>query len=397
MKWRPPGFHFFYPRTAMYTLRQMLTTLQDSDGLFRTLRDLRPLPDEKGHIRHSTGNSAAVFPVLVDGERKALRCYFRPMPRLKAIYRERLLEREMYLFTSPRSGEWCDVVLTDWIEGQTLGECVRKAAESEERETLQHLAHAFDALARKLLDAEWAHGDLKPDNLIVDAQGTLHLIDFDGVYLPQFLGMAASEVGTAAFQHPLRTAAEFDRHIDDYAIALLSTALHALAIHPALYGKYAREDGFLLSSYRTSQSEAFREICTLFQREGAAARYRLARLLVAPTPRLKGLAALLEFLTDTPEATEMTEVYVRDGLWGFRTPTRELTPPLWEAAFDFTEEKAAVRLNGEWFFIDTRFQPMLHCPQATAVKPFRGGKAVIITPEGRKEIDTEGHVFEICG
>lgn len=46
----------------------------------------------------------------------------------------------------------------------------------------------FDRLGLWLLEADFAHGDLKQDNLIVMPDGSLRLIDYDGVYLPSLGG-----------------------------------------------------------------------------------------------------------------------------------------------------------------------------------------------------------------
>lgn len=52
------------------------------------------------------------------------------------------------------------------------------------------------------------------------------------MFLPVFAGEKSPELGTAAYQHPGRTAEDFDASIDDYSIATISTTLHALALEP---------------------------------------------------------------------------------------------------------------------------------------------------------------------
>jgi thiamine kinase-like enzyme len=54
-----------------------------------------------------------------------------------------------------------------------------RAAKAEERNTLHHLSAQFEQLASELLQAPWAHGDLKPENIVVSREGELQLIDFD--------------------------------------------------------------------------------------------------------------------------------------------------------------------------------------------------------------------------
>lgn len=254
----------------MFTLRQYLLALLDSRGLTRTLGEIDVCRDEQGRPCFSAGNSAAVFRIRLGGRIRSLRCYLRPMRHLKEIYGQRLLEKELYLHTSPETGVWVDTVLGDWIEGSTLHETVAQAAALRDRESLQILVRLFDRLALALVTDDRAHGDLKPENIIVGDDGTLCPIDFDASYLPAFAGEISPELGTAAYQHPARTAADFDERIDDYPAALISTALHALAEDPTLWDRYGSSDGLLYTPQRIASDPAYRETLALFEKRGMA-------------------------------------------------------------------------------------------------------------------------------
>ena len=204
-------------------MHQCIKSIENPYGLTRTLGLFKVLG-------YCTGNSAAIFEVLADdGRHLRLKCYTRPKEILDAIYGDRLLKDELYVFTGD-TGVWIDVVADEWIEGVTLGEAVREAAAAADTERLATLAERFDSMARGMLARDWAHGDLKPDNIIVTPDGGLQMIDFDAVYLPQLRRMRSRELGTAAWQHPSRSYSDYDRHLDDYPIALISTLLHALAV-----------------------------------------------------------------------------------------------------------------------------------------------------------------------
>lgn len=277
----------------MYTLRQYLTTLADTHGLTRTLGEIVVCRDQQGRMCYTAGNSAVVFRIRHEGRIRSLRCYTRPVRHLPEIYGERFLPRELFLYTSPESGVWADVVLGEWIEGQTLHEAVAEAAAAGDTARLRTLSAAFDRMAATLTSDCWAHGDLKPENIIVGENGRLRLIDFDAVFLPAFAGEPSPELGTAAFQHPARTSRDFDAALDDYPAALISTALHALTLDPTLYVRYHNADGLLFSPQQIHTDEALREVIALFQRTCRAVRYRIARLLYAPAPHLFGIADLL--------------------------------------------------------------------------------------------------------
>ena len=376
----------------MFTLRQYLLTLTDSHGLTRTLGEVELCRDRQGRPLYSIGNSAVVFRIRRDGRIRSLRCYLRRMRHLREIYGDGVLEKELYLYTSSETGVWVDAILGDWIDGATLHEAVAEAALARDTAKLRSLAESFDALAAGMVADDRAHGDLKPANIIVGRDRQLHPIDFDAAFLPAFAGETSPELGTAAYQHPARTAADFDERIDDYPAGLMSTALHELAADPTLWDRYGSTDGLLYAPQRIAADPAYRETLALFERRGMAVQYRIAQLLAAPTLRLFGLAELLaEAVREKPAArsgteTETPELFVENGRWGYRTAERVVVAPLYDSGFDFTEGLAAVQLGGTWHYIDTAGRTLLSCPGCAAVKPFRGGKAQVVHDGERQEI-----------
>ena len=381
----------------MFTLRQYLLTLSDSRGLTRTLGEIEPCRDERGRLCYSVGNSAVVFRIRRDGRIRSLRCYLRTMRHLREIYGDKLLEKELFLYTSSETGVWVDVILGDWIEGVTLREAAIGAALARDTAKLRSLAESFDALAAGMVADDCAHGDLKPANIIVGRDRKLHPIDFDATFLPAFAGEASPELGTAAYQHPARTAADFNERLDDYPAALISTALHALAEEPTLWDRYGSADGLLFSPRKIPGDPAYREALALFEHRGRAVQYGVAQLLCAPSLRLFGLAELLgeavrQAGVQEPATDESTpELFVENGRWGYRTPQRTVVPPLYDSGFDFTEGLAAVLLGGTWHYIDATGRTCLSFPGCEAVKPFRNGRAQVVRNGCRISIDRAGN------
>ena len=186
--------------------------------------------------------------------------------------------------------------LTQYLESvlnsRGLTRTLDRAAANGDKPLVARLAAAFDTLAARLLPAQWAHGDLKPDNLIWDGQ-RLRPIDFDAMFLPEFRGRRSPELGTRAFQHPARTEADFDASLDDYPAALIATVLHAAAHDPSLLVRYPAE-GLVLdpSAVIEGRSEAYREMLDAFARRGDAVGYRTAQLLRSPVAKLPQAASL---------------------------------------------------------------------------------------------------------
>lgn len=417
----------------MFTLRQYLMTLDDPCGLTRTLGELDVCRDETGRPEFHVGNSAAVFRIRREGRIRTLRCYLRPQRHLREIYGDRLLERELYLYTSPESGVWVDVVLGEWIEGMNLHEAIAEAAVLRDTERLARLAAAFDRLAAGMVADDRAHGDLKPENILVDAAGHLHPIDLDAMYLPQFAGETSPELGTAAYQHPARTPADFNERLDDYPAALISTALHALAVDPTLWDRYGNPDMLLYDPRKIAADAALQETFCLFERAGMAGPYRIAQLLQAPGLQLFGLPELLAEAAreavegqkrqvgglaekkgssgeqaggpaeekesvgkqaDEGSDPEVPELFAENGRWGYRTARRVVVPPLYDSGFDFSEGLAAVLLGRTWHFIDPEGRVRISCPGCRWVKPFRNGRAQAERDGRRFEIDPAGREFD---
>ncbi len=386
----------------MYSLSQYLMSLEDTLGLTRTSGEWTLCRRHDGRPWYALGNTAIVFRIRIDGRIRALRCYRRPMRHLRAIYGDRLRERELFLFTGADRGVWVDVVMDDWIDGQTLREALFEAVRNRDLARITRLSLAFDRSGAEWVSDDRAHGDLKPENILVDKDDRLHPIDFDAAYLPEFAGEPSPELGTAAYQHPARTVADFDAALDDYPTALISTALHALRMAPELLDRYGERDGLLFDPQHIATDTALRETLDLFKRHGRAAQYRIACLLYSPTLRLPQLAPLLDAARREVEQelhpdrvandAETPELFVENGYWGYRTDTKIAVPPLYDCGFDFTEGLAAVQLDDTWHYIDPTGRPVIDCPDCEAVKPFHDGLAVVIRNGIRRRIDRTGKI-----
>ena len=74
----------------------------------------------------------------------------------------------------------------DWVEGVTLDKYVHQHI--SDKYVLQLITYQFCKMAAWLMSQPFAHGDLKPDNILVTEDGTLVLVDYDGMYVPAMQG-----------------------------------------------------------------------------------------------------------------------------------------------------------------------------------------------------------------
>ena len=256
------------------TIKQYIDALRLAEDNFDQLANFRLVTEADGSPVMSSGNFAVVFKMqdTRDGSFHALKCFLKDQPGRAEAYRLiadeieqvtssylahiRFLERELFVDTGNGGAEY-PVLVMDWVEGITLDNYLR--AHLSNPYALHLLAYQFGRLAAWLLTQPFAHGDLKPDNILVRPDGTLVLVDYDGMFVPAMQGQLAPEMGSPDFRHPDRTDADFSEHIDDFALASILLSLRAVAHCPDYLNRYGAADRLLLSEadYRSPERCTF--------------------------------------------------------------------------------------------------------------------------------------------
>ena len=246
-----------YPSISDY-----IEALRDAEDSLSELKDLRLVYDDQGHPIMSSGNFAVVFKIQAPtGEYHALKCFLRDQEERSERYRMiaeelqyvqstylvkfRYLESELFVDVPNTGGEEYPVLLMDWIDGIPLDQYLKTIMNNGYEKDL--LAYRFSLLARWLVSQHFAHGDLKPDNICVRDDGSLVLLDYDGMYVPALSGRKPLEQGSPHYRHPLRSTLPFDEHIDDYSLSLILLSLRAIALDETLYVRYSSHEYLLLS------------------------------------------------------------------------------------------------------------------------------------------------------
>ena len=131
------------------------------------------------------------------------------------------------------------ILFMNWIEGPTLdlylGEMLNRP------DVLLHLSEEWLRLLHALQTSGVAHGDLQHGNIIVE-HGQLRLVDHDGIFVPKMAGWTASEVGHQHYQHPKRTALDFNDKLDNFSALVIYLSLLSLAERPALWQEHHDEN-----------------------------------------------------------------------------------------------------------------------------------------------------------
>jgi hypothetical protein len=131
------------------------------------------------------------------------------------------------------------ILFMEWIDGPTLDLYVGEML--QRRDVLLHLADEWLRVVSAFAAAGVAHGDLQHGNVIVE-HGQLRLIDHDGIFVPAMNGWPACEVGHQHYQHPQRSAEQFDANLDNFSSLVIYLSLLALAERPSLWDEYHDEN-----------------------------------------------------------------------------------------------------------------------------------------------------------
>ena len=247
-----------YPLISEY-----IEAIKHSEDNFNVLSTLRPVYDEVGEIVMSSGNFAVVFKMKDESSGKlyAVKCFLREQEGRDTAYQQitdeleyvssnylcsiKYFQKELFVDSTVSSDTEFPVLLMDWVEGVTLDKYVHQHI--SDKYALQLITYQFCRMAAWLMSQPFAHGDLKPDNILVTEDGALVLVDYDGMYVPAMQGQKARELGSPDYRHPLRTEDCFNEHIDDFPLALIGMSLKAIALDTSLLQNNAKTDSLLLS------------------------------------------------------------------------------------------------------------------------------------------------------
>lgn len=329
-----------YPLISEY-----VKAIQDAGDNLEELAHLTPVLDDHGEPYRSSGAFAVVFKMQDKrtGKYYALKCFTEEQQGRAEAYRQiadeldlldspyitsvKYMEKELFVDSQCEEDEF-PVLLMDWVDGETMEAYI--AANYRNQSAMSMLCYRFGKMAAWLRTQSFSHGDIKPDNIIVRPDGSLTLVDYDGMFVPSMKGSQSPTIGTRDFSHPLRTVDDFDETIDDFSLASIALSLKAISMKSTLLDIYGASDRLLYSEndYRNPSNSkvisALQELmcdknfCTLYSLFMLAlARKELStcsfRLFIGEKPNL------LQTIEDLPtKATdeELKEAFVDE--WGVK-------------------------------------------------------------------------------
>ena len=246
-----------YPLISEY-----VKAIQDAGDNLEQLAHLTPVLDDHGEPYRSSGAFAVVFKMQDKrtGKYYALKCFTEEQQGRAEAYRQiadeldlldspyitsvKYMEKELFVDSQCEEDEF-PVLLMDWVDGETMETYI--AANYQNQSAMSMLCYRFGKMAAWLRTQSFAHGDIKPDNIIVRPDGSLSLVDYDGMFVSSMKGSKSPTIGTKDFSHPLRTMDDFDETIDDFSLASIALSLKAISMKSTLLDIYGASDRLLFS------------------------------------------------------------------------------------------------------------------------------------------------------
>jgi serine/threonine protein kinase len=250
-----------YPLISEY-----IDAIKVAEENFDQLRNLRPVLDDEGDPVMSSGNFAVVFKMkdVQTGRLHAVKCYLKDQEGRSESYEliseelekidspyllhVKFFDKELFVDTSQSEESEFPILLMDWVEGQTLSSFLQdkyyEYSEVFDRSNekvdqlllfeLKCLPINFIRMASWLLKQPIAHGDIKPDNIIIKKDGQCVLVDYDGMFVPSMQGVNKQFIGTPNYKYPLVDEQLFDKSIDNYSLSVIALSLCAFSLNPFL-------------------------------------------------------------------------------------------------------------------------------------------------------------------
>ena len=407
-------------------IKEYIKAMQDASDNLDKLAYLTPILDNNGEPYHINGDFAVVFKMQdkSTGKYYALKCFTVDQEGRAEAYRKiteeldmvdtsyissvKYIEKELSVDCQCEENKY-PVLLMNWVDGETMDSYL--AENYHNQYIMSMLCYRFCKMSAWLRSQSFAHGDVCPSNIIVCSDGSLTLVDYDGMFVPSMKGCKSPTLGTKDFCHPSRTVDDFDETIDDFSLASISLSLKAISMNPLLLDIYCKSGRLLFSEedYRNpSNSKAIsalqelmcdKELCTLYSLFLLAlAKKELSqcsfRLFVSEKPIL--LPSIEDLSTKATEE-ELKDAYIDE--WGVKY-SKDGRKLLYSCGlFGKYSIKEGTKIICDEVFCGFCFLDSIKLPESLIIignRSFLGCNFVtnIVLPKGIKSIGD--HAFRCC-
>lgn len=256
------------------SINSILEAVKMPESFFKTFNQFELEDSDGDDLMFFPSNFSVTFKVISNGVKYALKCYNSSnvtrklhFDGLRSFFDENkrdyfvdftFYESEVALYGEDSNVQHFDVLVTPWIEGQTLHDVICDAAHLGDKDKIASLRNLFIDLVTDFVALGFAHGDLKPQNIIFDKYSKdLKVIDYDASWIESNDSLKNTEIGTYWYQHPYRKDYMWGKNIDNYSIVLIIVSLLALETNLHLFEKYNNGENIIFSPADIVEGKCF--------------------------------------------------------------------------------------------------------------------------------------------
>ena len=269
-----------------------------------------------------SGAFACVYSVSVGNRTFAVRCFTREVSDQKTRYGElssyllnvlppSFVDFEYVEHGIHLRGDRYPIVKMEWVDGELLSRFV--GSRLDQPDTLRRVAAQWrGGPAASLRGLRIAHNDLQHGNVMVQRDGSIRLVDYDGMFLPKFRGEGSPELGHKNYQHPQRSGEHYDENVDNFPSLVIYLSLLAIASDPGLWD-FHDEDNLIFTRNDYSdpgRSELFGRLKSSPDQAVAKLSERLENYCAIPVEKVPDLETVLQDIPPSAAVPPSTVVSI---------------------------------------------------------------------------------------
>ena len=237
------------------TKQDIITAIKNCDTFLKIpeLQGVKPRLNKNGSPFAFVGGFNMVFQLEQSSKKWAFRVWHIPP---KGEYKERYRKISKYLSAKKLSyfadfiydekgilvnGNLLDTIRMEWLEGKLLKEYIEENLRKKKR--LVKLADNFLEMCMVLRDNKISHGDLQEGNILINNDGSIRLIDYDSICIPEIEGQQELVTGLKGYQHPSRfKAGKASLKADYFSELIIYLSILAISEDNKLWATYQVKD-----------------------------------------------------------------------------------------------------------------------------------------------------------
>jgi|694.fasta_scaffold29596_5 serine/threonine protein kinase len=214
-------------------------------------------PQNPNLLRSSNGGKAIVYEITANTKKYAIKCWVEDLGDLKIRYKaidEYLKKVKLPYFVDFSyneqgilvNGQKFPIIRMEWIDGISFRRFL--ANNINNPALIRDFAEKFLEMVKVLHQNNISHGDLQHGNIMVRKNGTICLIDYDSLYVPQLRNEKDHIKGIPGYQHPNRNKLiKLSPKSDYFSELIIYLSLLAISEKPSYWKKIEQEERLLFS------------------------------------------------------------------------------------------------------------------------------------------------------